>query len=323
MKVMKKKKITGIDVHKLSRPVVPEMGGIAIFIGIFVSSLAYYMPSMNSLSKGYDLIKDSTFDIRVTVFLFSITLAFLIGVYDDFKPLNAAAKPVLLIIASIPILISDAYNSNPVLPIIGQTRLTYFYIFLVFFVVSIPANSVNMLDVFNGSTSSTGIILLISIIISVIIIDPEVEQLSFIFLIIGSLLGTLLAFHIFNRYPAKIFGGDSGSLTIGAAYGLLACLGQIEIIVVIALLPQIQNSFSILASVKGLRERRQMSRPTKLREDGLLETTAAPEAPVTLTRLILGALGPLSEKNIVRVFGLLSILSGILAILSAFLIRVV
>jgi hypothetical protein len=66
-----------------------------------------------------------------------------------------------------------------------------------------------------------------------------------------------------------------------------------------------------------------MSRPTTLREDGLLETTEAPEAPVTLTRLILGALGPLSEKNIVRVFGLLSVLSGILAILSAILIKVV
>ncbi|MHA1911838.1 MAG: hypothetical protein ACTSYA_09100 [Candidatus Kariarchaeaceae archaeon] len=309
--------------HKLSRPEVPEMGGIAIFIGVFVSSLVYFIPNISSLTEGYDLIKDSTFDVRVTVFLISITIAFMIGLYDDIKPLNAAAKPVLLILASIPIIAFDAYSPNPVLPIIGPTRLTYFYIILVLFVVSIPANSVNMLDVFNGATSSTGIVLLISIILSVIIVNPEVEQLSFIFLIIGTLLGTLMAFHIFNRYPAKIFGGDSGSLTIGAGYGLLACLGQIEFIVVIALLPQIQNSFSILTSVKGIRERRQMSRPTKLREDGLLETTDSPEAPVTLTRLILGALGPSSEKKIVRIFGLLSILSGILAILSALLIRVV
>ena len=137
------------------------------------------------------------------------------------------------------------------------------------------------------------------------------------------MVASLISFYIYNKHPAKVFGGDSGSLTIGAAYGLLACLGQIEFIVVVALLPQIQNSFSILSSVKGLRERRQMSRPTRLREDGLLETTEVPDAPVTLTRLILGALGPLSEKNIVRVFGLLSILSGILAIMSAFLMRVV
>jgi len=176
MRVMKKKKITGIDVHKLSRPEIPEMGGIAVFIGIFLSSLVYFIPNISSLSGGYDLIKDSTFDIRVPVFLISLTIAFLIGIYDDLKPLNAAAKPILLILASIPIIVMGAYNSNPVLPIIGQTRLTYFYFFLVFFVVSIPANSVNMLDVFNGATSSTGIILLISIIVSVIIVNPAVEQ---------------------------------------------------------------------------------------------------------------------------------------------------
>ena len=71
MKLMKKKKKIGIDVHKLSRPEVPEMGGIAIFIGIFASSMVYFLPSISSLSEGYDLIKDSTFDVRVTVFLFS------------------------------------------------------------------------------------------------------------------------------------------------------------------------------------------------------------------------------------------------------------
>ena len=131
MKIMKKRKIIGIDVHKLSRPEVPEMGGIAVFIGIFVSVLVYFIPNMSSLTEGYDLIKDSTFDIRVVVFLISVTIAFLIGIYDDLKPFNAAAKPVLLILASIPILVMDAYSPTPVLPIIGPTRLTYFYVILV------------------------------------------------------------------------------------------------------------------------------------------------------------------------------------------------
>ena len=57
------------------------------------------------------------------------------------------------------------------------------------------------------------------------------------------LLAVLLAFYYFNRYPAKVFDGDTGSLAVGAALGALAILGRIETVVVVALIPHIMNAF--------------------------------------------------------------------------------
>jgi UDP-N-acetylglucosamine--dolichyl-phosphate N-acetylglucosaminephosphotransferase len=137
-----------------------------------------------------------------------------------------------------------------------------------------------------------------------------------------ALFGSLLAFYLFNRYPARVFGGDTGSLALGAAVGALAVIGRIELVTVVALVPYIMNAFYGLASVGRLYERREVQpRPVRLRSDGMLEATAERRAPVTLTRLIL-AEGPMFERDIVRVMELLTILSCALAVLAFFLVGV-
>ena len=130
-----------------------------------------------------------------------------------------------------------------------------------------------------------------------------------------------MAFYKYHKIPSKIFPGDSGALTFGAMYGAIAIIGGVEIIAAIALLPAVINSFLFLSSVKRVVEHRQIKNPTMLTSDFKLKTTDEKTAPITLVRLILAS-GPLTEKQIGFTIFKLTIFSGILAIITAFMMGV-
>jgi len=131
-----------------------------------------------------------------------------------------------------------------------------------------------------------------------------------------------LAFYKYHKIPSKIFPGDSGALTLGAMYGTIAIVGHVEIIAAVALLPAVINSFLFLSSMKKIVEHRQIKgRPVEHTEDFKLKATTDKTAPVTLVRLILGS-GPLSEKQVGYAIFKLAIFSGILAIITAFMMEV-
>jgi UDP-N-acetylmuramyl pentapeptide phosphotransferase/UDP-N-acetylglucosamine-1-phosphate transferase len=183
--------------------------------------------------------------------------------------------------------------------------------------IPVTANAVNMLDVFNGSMSGTLAIVSLTL-AGVLAVSGKATAMGLAL----ALSGSLLAFYLFNRYPARVFGGDTGSLACGAAIGALAVIGRVELVTVVMLVPYIMNAFYGLASVGRLYERREIKpRPVELRSDGMLAATTERTAPVTLARLIL-AEGPMSERQIVRVMQLLTVLSCALAIFAFFLVKV-
>ncbi|MBY8999884.1 MAG: hypothetical protein KGD64_03125 [Candidatus Heimdallarchaeota archaeon] len=318
IKFMLNKGFFGIDIHKKEQPKVAEMGGIVMLISIIISSIITIL-----------VAEDSNVQLTIGIFCMTITIAGIIGIIDDFLTLNAILKPVLLLLASVPIIASTwfssgpLYNPEPLFPLIGQTRLTIVYLILLPFVITVPANAVNMIDVFNGSMASTTIMVLIATFIAnLIIFNKDYTTLNPTNIFVLMIIGVLIAFLIYNRYPARVFSGDSGSLTIGAALGAIAVLGRLEIVVIIAIIPFIMNAFGIISSVKGLFERRKMARPTKMTDDWKIESTKDPKAPITLVGLIIQK-GPLSENDVVKGFGILTAFSSILAIVTAILIRVV
>ncbi|MEX2702245.1 MAG: hypothetical protein Q6368_004175 [Candidatus Baldrarchaeota archaeon] len=298
----KEKGIVGVDVHKPEKPEIPEMGGLSILISIIVSTV-FLIIVCNNLTKFF------------ITFLMVVVVVGIIGAIDDIKPLNPKLKPTLTALASLPIIIFGTYVPRPVFPIIGKTRLTIVYPLLIIAGLAVSTNAVNMLDVFNGSMAGTCSILLLTLLISSIILGSNIG-----ILLSAITLGSLIAFFYYNKYPAKIFSGDVGSLTVGAAIATIAVMGRLEIVTVVAMMPHIMNGFHSLASIGGLLERRQIkARPTKVLADGRLAASKDPKAPITLARLILAG-GPLYENEVVKVFILLSIYSGVLAILTALLI---
>jgi len=303
MKFMKKKGIVGIDMHKKNRPSIPEMGGIAVLIGVTASVLTAILLTP---AKTRPLIS----------FLSATLIAGAVGAADDLKPMNAKIKPLLTLLSGIPILLLGTYNPRPVFPIIGQTRLTVIYPFIIIVALAITSNAVNMMDPFNGTMSGTCTVITATLIISSILLGRYDGLLLSL-----CIFGPLLVLYLFNRYPAKVFSGDVGSLSIGAALGAIAILGQLEIVAVIAFAPQIMNAFYGLSTIGRLYERREVPRPVTILEDGRLMATSHPDAPITLARVIL-ARGPLHEREAAWIFIIISIISGILAILTAYLIKV-
>ena len=301
IKYLNKMDIIGIDVHKTHKPEIPEMGGWGILLGL-----------VTSLTIATFLFPKYT--VPFISFLCVIITAGVIGIYDDLRRLNPLAKPILLLFAVIPLIIFEVVVPRPLLPIIGQTRLTLVYWIVLPLAIAIPANAVNMLDVFNGSMAASCIIATFALLICGILMDSMIAIILCIILI-----GSLLAFFQFNKYPAKIFSGDVGSLTTGAAVGAIAIIGRLEIAVIIALMPHIMNAFYFISSSGGLKEGRTLKRPTQVFPDGKIGISPHEDAPLTLTRLIL-ARGPLSETDIVKHLCILGVVSAILAIISILLI---
>lgn len=86
-----------------------------------------------------------------------------------------------------------------------------------FFAVSGFTNALNLIDGLDGlSTTISILILSIFVYIGLIYVDEFMIILSMV------VISGLLAFLIYNWYPASIFMGDSGSLTLGFVISILA-----------------------------------------------------------------------------------------------------
>ena len=321
-----KKGIYGHDVHKKDRPKVAEMGGVGLVIVFLIVTFCCIF-----------IFQDYWEFFTVSTIV--IVLVAAIGIWDDLKTLGATIKPFLLLIPSIPIILWQLianptldstigpllFNPRPYLPLIGSITLTIIYWILVPFAITVLSNATNMLDVMNGSTPLTMIFVTGAAFISTVVLklQDKADIDTFPGMILSILLlGCLFAFFIFNRYPARIFCGDTGSLTIGAMIALVAIFGRIEIIIIVAMMPQIMNSFQIIYSIKGLRERREIKeRPTIVHENETISANPHEKAPLTLTRWIV-AKQPLYENEAVLAMGLTSVVASCLALITLALIYV-
>jgi len=291
--------IVGEDVHKPGRPPLPEMCGSAIPISIAICALALIPFS------------DPGAAAQALALLGTALISALIGARDDLRPMGPRLKPLLLALAGIPILALRAYSPYPSLPFIGRTRMTLVYPLAIPLGISVTANAVNMMDVFNGSMTGTCSIILATMAL-LLSLSGKWDSLPLAL----ALLGSLLALHRFNRYPAKVFIGDVGDLCAGASIGALAIMGGIEVPTAVAMMPHIMNAFYGLSSMGGLYERRQArKRPVRLEADGRLAATADAGAPITLARVILAS-GPMGEGEIVKAMMALTAISSGLALLT-------
>ncbi len=325
IKAMRRRGIVGIDVHKLDKPEVAEMGGLGILLGVTIACLVLFLIS-GFIGIGF-------FDTRILVFLAVLLIAGLIGIIDDLKALGPKVKPLLTMLACLPILFYTwslglippflpAYVPAPYLPFLGATRLTIVYpLILIPLAIAITSNAVNMSDVFNGVMPLTTLIMFIALlIVSIFMMLIGIAEAGLGLLFSCIMIGTLFAYYYYNRFPAKVFAGDTGSLLVGAAIGTTAIMGRLEIVAIMALLPAIMNAFYSLVSIGGLLERRQMkARPTVFQEEGTLAASGDANAPLTLTRLVV-ARGPLTEQQITLSLAILTLASSTLAILTVFLV---
>ncbi len=301
IKYMHKKGKVGIDIHKKEKPKVADMGGLSIIFTTSIGTLLLYF-----------IIND----LRYIIIISAALIAAIIGLVDDFKNLGGKLKPALTLFTASPILLTGYYNPHPSLPFISSTRLTIVYPLGIPVWMAITSNAVNMLDVINGATP----LLLIPIIITLIATSLYLGNLTLIPLL-ALTLGSLIAFYLFNKYPAKVFMGNTGDFFLGALIGAIAITYSLEMVVITAMLPYIMNGFYALASLRRFFEKSEIKiKPVEVKDDMLFPSTNL-NAHMTLTRIILSKKA-LSEKQLAYVFFSLACVSSILAFITGILTKV-
>ena len=292
------RRVYGIDVHKPGNIKIPEMVGLSIFFGLLTASVLMFIIT--------------PYHIVALSFILTITISACVGILDRFKRLGAYPKVILSTVACIPIIFFGTFSPFPIFPFIGHLRLTILYpfVFTPIF-IAIFANATNMIDVFNGSMAGSMTVSGVFLTVSAFILGEYDVMLIFAFL-----TASLFAFYRYNRYPAKVFSGDVGSLCVGTAFATSAIFGGMELVTLFACLPTLINGALILSSLGKFKERHDIEeRPTVLLKNGFLAANISKAAPLTLTRL-LAATSPIKEMDITKSFIYLHIFSGVLAIIT-------
>ena len=229
--------------HLIKKIGTPTMGGVIILIGLIISVLFWA-----DLKNIYIL------------FCLYIVLSFgILGAYDDYKKIkngnssgiSSKIKILTQIFLAIVGLIVLAYFvdynefKNLYFPFFKNLviNLGWFFIPFSVFVIVGSSNAVNLTDGLDGLATVpvilvAGCFALISY-VSGNIVFSEYLQITYIegtgeiSIFCGAIIGACLGFLWFNAPPAKIFMGDTGSLSLGGSLGAVGIITKHEIVLAI------------------------------------------------------------------------------------------
>ena len=228
------------DMNKKDKPLIPLSGGLTVMCGI-VTGLMFYIFFQTFFQQSSFNTNHESF-VFIFAALTSIMTITFVGFIDDLIikksksssiGLNQWQKPLLTVIAAIPLMVVNAGYTSMAFPVLGGINFGVLYpLLLIPIGVVGAANMVNLLAGFNGSEAGMGIIYM-----GMLGLYAYVNK-SYI----GSLLAlitfaALLAFYYFNKYPAKIFPGDSLTYLLGAVLACIAILGNLEKATLICSIP--------------------------------------------------------------------------------------
>lgn len=223
---LKRAGITGKDENKADMPEVPEMGGLAIVAGFSGGALiAIFFGTFFGFQFNMIYVMAALITIH--------TIAF-IGITDDLLDIPQWLKAILPLLAAVPLIaLKAAGNTHMNIPFIGFVDLGIVYIMvLIPLAIAVCSNLTNMLAGFNGLECGMGGVIFTALAaLAISNGSPEMAIISV------SMLGALLAFLYFNRFPARIFPGDVGTLTIGVGVATSVIVGNLETAGIILMLP--------------------------------------------------------------------------------------
>jgi UDP-GlcNAc:undecaprenyl-phosphate/decaprenyl-phosphate GlcNAc-1-phosphate transferase len=220
-----------------TRP-IPRIGGIAIALGILVPALVF-VEGRGGPIEGI---------------LIAIPVVAAIGLYDDIRGLSASRKMLLVLAAAcIPVVGYDMEFRRIGLPFASFDVEPWMGIPLTLLWIAIVANLVNLID--GMDALAAGIVAIASAAMCVLAMSfGRVEAATLAAIVCGATIGFLRH----NYHPAKIFMGDTGSLTLGFVLGALAVEGVLKTPATIALaapllimaVPILDTSFVVAKRLK-------------------------------------------------------------------------
>ena len=213
---------------------ISAAGGVVVVIA-FVLGVLYYIAIRTFLIDSIDGIS-----LEIFALLSVILILAMVGIIDDLfgwkkGGLSARVRLVLAFMASIPLVVINAGTSSMSIPFLGSVNFGILYpLLLIPIGIAGATTTYNFLAGFNGLETGQGILILSFL--SFVAYKTGSAWLSLVGLI---MVAALLGFYIYNKYPAKVFPGDSMTWAIGALIAGMAILGNFEKIAVFVFIPYI------------------------------------------------------------------------------------
>lgn len=198
---------------------IPRMGGLAVVLGLTVAFCAWL--ALQNIA-GWDPMDSSVPDSNINFIGigFAIVIMFLVGAVDDVKNLMPTTKFLWQIIAASIAAICGVAIGDIANPLDDSVIHLGFWAYpiTVFYLVSF-ANVINLIDGLDGLASGVSAFAGITL-MAVAAMTGNMEAMAFAAALVGATLGFLR----WNFNPAKIFLGDSGSLTLGFTIGVVSLI---------------------------------------------------------------------------------------------------
>ena len=232
----------------LKKAGTPSMGGIAIIV-----STLFIFIFTTWLQKSFD----GDFAVISIAFLLFGALGFL----DDYAKiahhqnlgLRAWQKLVLQIVLSAGIawyMANETISGTVVyIPFVSvYVDFGIWYIPFITFVIVAMSNSVNLTDGLDGLAS--GVTAIVSLYFAV---AASVFLFELPLLFCSALCGACLGFLVFNRNPAKIFMGDTGSMALGGGLAVAAISMNMTLLLPVAGFVYVAEALSVIIQVVSFR----------------------------------------------------------------------
>lgn len=250
----------------LSKSGTPTMGGVLILLSVLVSVLLW-----GDLNNVY-----------VLVTLFVLVGFGAIGFVDDYRKVVKKDSKGLIakwkyfwqstlgfgIAIFLFLYAHEPEHTALVVPFFKDLmpQLGLVYVLLVYFVVVGSSNAVNLTDGLDGLAIVPVILVAGALAVFAYLTGnanfsdylhiPHIPMASELVVICAAIFGSGLGFLWFNTYPAKVFMGDVGSLSLGATLGVLAILVRQEIVLVIMGGVFVMETLSVILQVGSYKLRK-------------------------------------------------------------------
>lgn len=193
------------DDRKSHEKAIPTLGGLAIFAGFTIALLSF---TPNDLVNFKEL----------KYILVAILVIFFIGIKDDILIIAPLKKLAGQFLAVFVVVVFGGIKITSMYGFLGITELSdTFAIPLSIFTILVIMNGFNLIDGVNCLSGGIGVV-----VAATFGLWFYLNQFYYQSIIAFSLVGALLGFLWFNKTPAKIFMGDTGSLILGLINGVLA-----------------------------------------------------------------------------------------------------
>lgn len=261
---IKKAKRIGLIWEDMNKPKkekkVAGSGGLVVVFGFILGVLLYIA------IKTFYFQNDGILNSYIFALISVVLLGSIVGLVDDLLGwqhggLSIRSRIFIVLFAAIPLMVINAGESTIILPFLGKINLGILYPLLFIPIGIVGATTTfNFLAGYNGLEAGQGIIIL-----SALAFVTYITENSWLSIVALCMVASLLAFYVFNKYPAKVFPGDIMTYAIGALIAGIAILGNIERIAIVFFIPYI---FETVLKLRGKLKKQSFGKPNK---DGSLE----------------------------------------------------